>query len=163
MARKTFFSFKYYGDVSRAMVVRNSWVTKKEEAVGFIDSADFEKVKQQGDIAIKNWIGAQLKGTSVTVVLIGEKTSTSRWVIYEIRESIKMKNGLVAIFINNIPDFNKKVSKKGKNPFVEHFSFGPSTSVNLIYPCCTYYDWIQHNGHKNIGAWIEKAAKDAGR
>ena len=44
MARKVFFSFKYE-DVSRAMVVRNSWVTQGKEAAGFIDSADFEKVK----------------------------------------------------------------------------------------------------------------------
>ncbi len=35
MARRVFFSFKYK-DVSRAMVVRNSWVTQGREAAGFI-------------------------------------------------------------------------------------------------------------------------------
>ena len=35
MARKVFFSFKYK-DVSRAMVVRNSWVAQGKEAAGFI-------------------------------------------------------------------------------------------------------------------------------
>lgn len=69
MARKVFFSFKYK-DVSRAMVVRNSWVTQGTQAAGFIDAADFEKVKRQGDGAIQRWIDAQLNGTSVTV---GEK------------------------------------------------------------------------------------------
>jgi len=58
MARKVFFSFKYE-DVSRAMVVRNSWVTRGTEAAGFIDKADFESVKRQGDQAIKRWIDAQ--------------------------------------------------------------------------------------------------------
>ncbi len=58
MARRAFFSFKYK-DVSRAMVVRNSWVTQGKEAAGFIDSADFEKLKRQGDTAIKNWIALQ--------------------------------------------------------------------------------------------------------
>lgn len=69
MARRVFFSFKYK-DISRSMVVRNSWVTQGKEAAGFIDSADFEKVKRQGDAAIQRWIDAQLKGTSVTVVLV---------------------------------------------------------------------------------------------
>ena len=62
MARKVFFSFKYE-DVSRAMVVRKSWVMQGRDAAGFIDAADFEKVKRQGDTAIKNWIDNQLKGT----------------------------------------------------------------------------------------------------
>lgn len=52
MARRVFFSFKST-DVSRAMVVRNSWVTQTRQARGFIDSADFEKLKRKGDAAIK--------------------------------------------------------------------------------------------------------------
>ncbi len=44
MARKVFFSFKYK-DVSRSMVVRNSWVAQGKIAAGFIDAADFEAVK----------------------------------------------------------------------------------------------------------------------
>ncbi len=55
MARRVFFSFKYKEDVSRAMVVRNSWVAQGKEAAGFIDAADFEKLEKQGDNAIKNW------------------------------------------------------------------------------------------------------------
>ena len=42
MARRVFFSFEY-GDVSRAMVVRNSWVTKGREAAGFVDLGDLAK------------------------------------------------------------------------------------------------------------------------
>ena len=68
MARRVFFSFKYKEDVSRAMVVRNSWVAQGKEAAGFIDAADFEKLEKQGDDAIRNWIDKQLEGTSVTVV-----------------------------------------------------------------------------------------------
>ncbi len=101
MARKVFFSFKYK-DVSRAMVVRNSWVTQGKDAAGFIDAADFEKVKQQGDTAIKNWIDKQLEGTSVTVVLVGEKTCSSKWVKYEIEKSIEIGNGLLGIDISKI-------------------------------------------------------------
>ena len=92
MARKVFFSFKYE-DVSRAMVVRNSWVTKDKESAGFIDKAEFEEVKKKGDQAIKNWIDSQLKGTSVTVVLVGEKTCDSKWVKYEIEKSVSKSYG----------------------------------------------------------------------
>ena len=83
MARRVFFSFKYK-DVSRSMVVRNSWVAQGKEAAGFVDAANFEKIKRQGDTAIKRWIDNQLNGTSVTVVLVGQHTCGSRWVKYEI-------------------------------------------------------------------------------
>lgn len=94
MARRVFFSFKYK-DVSRAMVVRNSWVTQGKEAAGFVDAADFEKIKRQGDPAIKRWIDNQLNGTSVTVMLVGKYTCNSRWVKYEIQKSIEIGNGLL--------------------------------------------------------------------
>ena len=79
MIRRVFFSFKYK-DVSRSMVVRNSWVTHDREAAAFVDAADFEAIKKRGDKAIQNWIDGQLKGTSVTVVLVGAETCNSRWV-----------------------------------------------------------------------------------
>ena len=146
MARKVFFSFKYK-DVSRAMVVRNSWVTQGKDAAGFIDVADFEKVKQQGDIAIKNWIDKQLEGTSVTVVLVGEKTCSSRWVKYEIEKSIEIGNGLLGIDINKIRNLQGETSERcGKIP--KGYDF---------------YLWNNDNGYDNMGDWIEKAAKDVNR
>ena len=101
MARRVFFSFKYE-DVSRAMVVRNSWVTQGKEAAGFIDAADFEQLKEDGDDAIQAWIDDQLDGTSVTVVLVGRDTCDSRWVKYEIEKSEEIGNGLLGIDISKI-------------------------------------------------------------
>ncbi len=146
MARTAFFSFKYK-DVSRAMIVRNSWVTQGKEAAGFIDAADFEKVKQKGDPAIKNWIDNQLKGTSVTVVLVGKQTCSSRWVKYEIDTSIEIGNGLLGIDVSKIKDLQGNTSDRcGKIPNGYNF-----------------YLWNNDEGYKNIGDWIEKAAQDAGR
>ncbi len=146
MARRAFFSFKYK-DVSRAMVVRNSWVTQGKEASGFIDAADFEEVKRKGDTAIENWIDSQLKGTSVTVVLVGEKTCDSRWVKYEIEQSIEIGNGLLGIDISKIKDLQGNTTDRcGKLPKGYEF-----------------YLWNNDEGYKNMGDWIEKAAKDAGR
>lgn len=146
MARKVFFSFKYE-DVSRAMVVRNSAITKGEEAAGFIDKADFEKVKKAGDQAIKNWIDNQLKGTSVTVVLVGEQTCKSRWVKYEIEQSIARGNGLLGIDVSKIKDLNGNTSERcGQLPAGYDF-----------------YLWVKNDGYNNLGTWVEKAAKAAGK
>lgn len=145
MARKVFFSFKYK-DVTRAMVVRQSAVTKGEEAAGFIDKADFEKIKKQGDQAIKNWIDAQLKGTTVTAVLVGAETCASRWVKYEIEQSIKRGNGLLGIDISKIKDFTGKTSERcGKIPVGYDF-----------------YLWNNDDGYNKLGDWVEKTAKAAG-
>ena len=52
MARRVFFSFHYDNDVWRANTVRNSWVTQGKEAAGFIDKAEFEKIRRTGDKAV---------------------------------------------------------------------------------------------------------------
>lgn len=144
--RKVFFSFKYQ-DVSRAMIVRNSWVAQGKEDAGFIDAADFEEVKRQGDQAIKNWIDKQLNGTSVTVVLVGEKTCASRWVKYEIEKSIEIGNGLLGIDISKIKDLQGNTSKR----------------CGQIPKGYDFYLWFKEDGYKKMGDWIEKAAKDARR
>lgn len=146
MARSVFFSFKYE-DVSRAMVVRNSWVTQGREAAGFIDAADFEKVERQGDDAIQSWIDKQLDGTSVTVVLVGGKTCNSSWVKYEIKKSIEIGNGLLGVDISKIKDFQGNTTERcGRIP--EGYKF---------------YLWNNDDGYHKIGDWIEAAATQAGR
>lgn len=147
MVRRVFFSFEYEQDVSRAMVVRNSWVTQGKEAAGFIDAADFEELEEEGDDAIKNWIDEQLNGTSVTVVLVGEKTCSSKWVKYEIEKSIGIGNGLLGIDVSKIKDLQGNTSERcGQIP--EDYDF---------------YLWFKNDGYNKIGDWIEKAAKEAGR
>ena len=71
MARHVFFSFHHQRDIWRVNQVRNSWITQGNTVAGFWDDASWESVKKQGDQAIKAWINRQMKGTSVTVVLIG--------------------------------------------------------------------------------------------
>ena len=147
MARRVFFSFKYESDVSRAMVVRNSWLTQGREAAGFVDAADFEEVKKGGDAAIKRWIDDQLDGTSVTVVLVGSDTCASKYVKYEIDQSIAKGNGLLGIDISKIKDLSGNTSERcGKIP--RGYAF---------------YLWNNDGGYDNMGDWIETAATDAGR
>ena len=147
--RKVFFSYKYKDDVSRANVVRNSWVTQGKEAAGFIDAADFEEIKRQGDTAIQDWIDSQLKGTSVTVVLVGQRTCSSRWVRYEIERSIEIGNGLLGIDISKIKDLQGNTSQLcDEIPIPKDYLF---------------YSWDKDDGYNKMGDWIEKAAKQAGR
>ncbi|MBL7022228.1 TIR domain-containing protein [Patescibacteria group bacterium] len=144
--RKVFFSFKY-DDVWRANVVRNSWVAEGKEAAGYIDKAEFEEVEKGGDDAIKKWIDDQLKGTSVSVILVGANTCKSKWVKYEIEKSIEMGNGLLGIDISKIKDQNQEMTERcAKLP--EGYSF---------------YLWNNGDGYHNMGDWIETAAKDAGK
>lgn len=147
MARRVFFSFKYKEDVSRAMVVRNSWVAQGKEAAGFIDAADFEKLEEQGDDAIRNWIDGQLEGTSVTVVLVGEKTCNSRWIKYEIEKSIENGKGLLGIDISKIKDLQGNTSKR----------------CGQIPKGYDFYLWNNDDGYHKMSDWIEKAAEDVGR
>src|SRR5947199_5940106 len=98
MARRVFFSFHYKNDVWRANQIRNSWVTQDREAAGFIDAAEFEKLKKD-DGAIKRWIDNQLSGTSVTVVLIGSETSNRPYVLYELQKSCQKGNRIIGVHL----------------------------------------------------------------
>lgn len=159
MARKTFFSFHYERDVWRANQVRNSWVTKDRESAGFVDSAAFEEVKKKGEDAIHKWIDGQLSGTSVTVVLIGAETSNRKYVDYEILESHKKGNGLLGVYVHNMKDSSGYSDVPGSNPF-NKWTFKNTAGEIVTYPT---YDWVSDEGYKNLGAWIEAAAKKAGR
>ncbi|MGI8727766.1 MAG: TIR domain-containing protein [Solirubrobacterales bacterium] len=147
MARRVFFSFEYENDVGRAMVVRKSNALRGVDAAGFIDSAEFEKIRKSGRAAIKNWIDGQLANTSVTVVLVGAETYSSGWVEYEIEASKKRGNGLLGVDISKIRDFSGRTTERcGKLP--------------TGYP---FYLWNNDKGYENLGSWIEAAAKAAGR
>lgn len=143
MARRVFFSFHFDRDNWRVAKVRNSQVVSDYEKNPFYDKADWEAIKKQGDEAIQKWIDEQLKGTSVTVVLIGNETAKRRWVNYEIEKSLEDGKGLIGIDISKIKDRDGNTDETGVNPL-------PSD--------CPYYGWNRDNGYENLGQWIEDAA-----
>jgi hypothetical protein len=103
-----------------------------------------------------------LSGTSVTVVLIGSKTSDRKWVRYEIKKSHEDKKGLLGVYIHKIKDNSGKTCPKGDNHFgeIDKDKNGESVYFWQLYPT---YDYIDDDGCNNIGKWIEKAAENAGR
>ena len=160
MARRVYFSFHFQRDIWRANVVKQSWVTQDREAAGFWDAGLREKVKKNGESAIKSAINKGLENTSVTVVLIGYETSKREWVQYEIKRSAELGKGLLGIYIHKIQNFKKKTDIKGINPFESYpvIVGGRRLTYTWLYKS---YDWIGENGYKNFNDWIEIAAKQA--
>ena len=152
MVRRVFFSFHYERDIWRASQIRNSWVTKPDrEAAGFWDAASWEQIKRKGDGAIKNWIDDNLKGTSVTVVLIGARTSKRRWVRYEIKKSLEKRNNIIGIRIHNLRDQFGEKDREGD------LDFGLIDGKHTFSELVTVYDWIYDNGYENFAYWVENS------
>lgn len=161
MARRVFFSFHYERDIIRANVVRNCWVIN--DSAGFWDASLWEEAKKTSNDAIKRLIMNGLQNTSVTAVLIGTQTANRDWVKFEIDESHNRGNGLLGIYIHNIPDFFRRIETKGENPFnfVWTYNFdGSKKFFSEIYPT---YDWINNDGYHNFSSWVEFAAQKAGK
>lgn len=163
MARRVFFSFHYDNDINRSMTVRNSWVTQGKESAGFIDKAEFEQVKKQGDAAVKKWIDGQLVGTSVTVVLIGSETLNRPFVQYEICESIKRGNGIIGVYINGIRDMRTQQVSGKCNPHTSIGTYSDGRPAYFDCICDGIYDYSLENGYLNLGKWIEDAARKHGK
>ena len=163
MARRVFFSFHYDNDIARSMIVRNSWVTQGKEAAGFVDKAEFEQVKRQGEKAIHNWIDKQLDGTSVTVVLIGSETLNRPYVQYEICKSLQRGNAVIGVLVHNIRDMRTgSYSTRGNtHTVIGYYSDGAAAYFDAI--CDGIYDYSLQNGYQNMGMWIENAARAHGK
>lgn len=141
MARKVFFSFHYQQDLWRVNVVRNSGLIEGIAAAGFQDASLWEATKRRGDDAVKRLIDDGIRGTSVTVVLIGESTASRLYVNYEIERSVAEGNGLLGITIHNIKD---KLGKLGTP--------GPAPEA-LLKRNAPIYAWE----YGQLGNWVEAA------
>ncbi|MDP1744685.1 MAG: TIR domain-containing protein [Bacteroidota bacterium] len=118
MPRNVYFSFHYQDVIDfRANVVRNSGKFRQKGAE-FRDSSIWEEAEEKQIKKIKTLIDNELKGSSVTCVLIGSETYSRRFVRYELLKSFEMKKGQVGVGINWIKD--KTGNTKfwaGENPF----------------------------------------------
>ena len=165
MARHVFFSFHYQRDIWRVSQIRNSWVTQRNTTAGFWDDASWESVKRQGNQAIKNWINREMKGTSVTVILIGTETSTRKYVKYEIQRSYEENKGILGIRIHNMKNQYGHTDYQGENPLdiLAVNNNGRNTPLSQIRNgydnIYKTYDWVLDNGYRNIGNWIEGATR----
>lgn len=154
MVKRVFFSFHFQNDIFRANQVRNSWMPEGTEKAGFIDKAEFEKVERNGDDAIKDWIDKQLKGTSVTVVLIGSQTLRRKYVQYEIIQSHKRGNKIIGVKIGGLKDINSDTSNSDiSNYILEQDNYG-NVILDTDKAISKIYDYTD-DGYNNLKFWIE--------
>lgn len=73
----------------------------KNVDVEFQDRHLLDPVDSTNDKYIQQRIREEIRGTSTTVILVGENTKDSDWVDYEIDRSLKEGNGLVAVKVND--------------------------------------------------------------
>lgn len=154
---QVFFSFEYSKDVWRASQVRN--MGKVSNNSTFSDN-DWEEVKSKNDTDIKKWIDSQMSLRSCIVVLIGNTTSTRKWVKYEIEKAYELNKGLVGIYIHNLEDKDGNQTKQGHNPFASVFTHDGErlskyiTCFNSAY-CSSKY--VYSDIEENIESLIEAA------
>ena len=147
MARRVFFSFHYQRDIFRVNVVRKSGIVEGSAAAGFQDASLWEEAKKKGDAAIKKLIDNGLQGTTVTVVLIGAETANRQFVDYEIKQSIARGNGLLGIYIDQIPSLQNTRDFRGHVP------------AALSAAGARVYEWDRNR----FGDWVEAAYREAQR
>jgi hypothetical protein len=148
MARFVFFSFHYQRDIVRVNQIRNLPEIVDEAAAGFKDSSLWEEAKRKSDDAVKKLIDAGLNGATVTVVCIGNKTAGRKFINYEIQKSIDRGNGIVGVQIHHLKNFDGETDTAGATP---------ALLTTHKYPIYKYVD------HTKLKAWIDAAAKTAGR
>lgn len=153
MARKVFFSF-HYADILLVSQIRNSWrIRPGADTQPFYDKAEWEKVKRESPSTIKSWIDTQLKGSSVTVVLVGADTSSRPWVKYEIESSIAQRKGIIFIDLGGMKTTQGYLYRSGSSP-------STWTLNRTGQPLSSYYrtyNWVRDNGYQNMETWIENA------
>ena len=157
MLRRVYFSYYFVQDIERFYVVRNSWAFHDIEEANIIDTAEFERIKQSGDKTVYQWIDDHLVDTSATVVLIGTETLNRPYVKHEIMESYKRGNAIIGVTIHNVRNMRTSLtSSKGEI----HTVIGYTKSNQPIYfdeICDSIYNYVEDNGKKEMGRWIESA------
>lgn len=153
MVRKVFFSF-HYSDILLVSQIRNSWKLRPgSDTQPFHDRAEWEKVKRESPGTIKNWIDSQLRGSSVTVVLVGSETATRPWVKYEIESSIAQKKGIVFIDLDGMKTTQGFLYRSGASP--ANWTLNKTgQSLSTYYKS---YNWARNSGYQNIAQWVEDA------
>ena len=148
MARQVFFSFHYQRDIWRVNQIRNIHNVIDRAAAGFHDASLWEEAKSKGDAVIQKMIDDALIGTTVTVVMIGEKSANRKFINYEIAQSIARGNGIVGVQIHHLKNQSGETDSAGATP---------AKLISGGYPVYKYVD------SANLATWIEAAAKAAGK
>jgi hypothetical protein len=107
MARRIFISYQHDDQMKAKGFNLLRW--NKNVDFEFVGRHLLDPVNSKNEDYISQRIKEQLTGTSVTVVLLGQKAADSKWVQWEIEQSVAKKNGILAIKISdNVPTPSKE-------------------------------------------------------
>lgn len=132
--RNVFISFASE-DLTEVYLLRGQAQNENSE-LGFIDRSLQRPFDSKDAEYIKRGIRERIKQASVTICYLSEHTAQSKWVDWEIRESIKLNKGVIAMYKGDNPP--RKLP-----PAVKEFG------IKLV-------PW----NHKQIMAAINRAAED---
>lgn len=104
--RKIFVSYDYDNDRHYKNLLL-AWDKNHEFDLGFSDQSADVSIQSTNATAIKRAISAKINAATCFLCLVGEKTSGSGWVIWEIDKARELRKKLVAVKIsptNKTPD-----------------------------------------------------------
>jgi hypothetical protein len=111
MARRVFISYQHEDQMKAKGFNLLRW--NKNVDVQFVGRHLLDPVNSNNRDYIRSKVKEQLSGTSVTVVLIGEKTSESGWVADEVRWSLEKGNGVLGIRLDSAGETPQALSDCG--------------------------------------------------
>lgn len=98
---RVFLSFRGT-DINRVNLFRGQ-AKDKNSNLDFIDYSLQVPFRSEDAEYIRRGIRERIKNSSVTIVLIGETTYRSEWVDWEIRESLRLGKGVIAVKLKREP------------------------------------------------------------
>lgn len=99
--KRVFLSFR--GEDKTVVDLFRGQAKNENTELDFIDYSLRAPFNSQNAEYIKAGIRERIKQSSVTIVLISESTYKSRWVDWEIRESVRMGKGVVGVRLKDDP------------------------------------------------------------
>jgi hypothetical protein len=100
MSKKIFISYDYDNDKHYKNLLL-AWDSNKEFDFNFYDTSIDVSVNSKDVSYIKSVIKERIKASSIFLLLVGEKTSKSNWIEWEINTAIELQKELVAVKIDN--------------------------------------------------------------
>ena len=97
--KKIFISYDYDNDKDYKNMLR-AWDKNTEFSFGFSDHSADVSIQSTNATAIKRAISAKINSATYFLCLVGEKTSKSSWVAWEIDKAKEQSKKLVAVKIS---------------------------------------------------------------
>ncbi|MFQ5906621.1 MAG: TIR domain-containing protein [bacterium] len=99
--RRVFLSFR--GEDVDLVNLFRAQARREDSELDFIDFSLQVPFRSENAQYIQRGIRARIRACSVTVVLVGETTYQSEWVDWEVRESVRLGKGVVAVSLKRDP------------------------------------------------------------